>query len=88
MTLQPFVNYNFPDGWYVTSSPIITADWETGHGDRWTVPIGGGFGRVFKMPDVLTRIDLIQNVLRCTIAMRTARGKFQGCLRGCAAGSV
>jgi hypothetical protein len=49
MTLQPFVNYNFHGGWYLTSSPIITADWEAGHGDRWTVPIGGGFGRVFKI---------------------------------------
>jgi len=49
MTLQPFVNYNFHGGWYLTSSPIITADWEAGHGDRWTVPVGGGFGRVFKI---------------------------------------
>ena len=29
-TLQPFVNYNFGDGWYVTSSPIITANWLSG----------------------------------------------------------
>ena len=36
-------------GWYLTSAPIITADWEAGHGDRWTVPVGGGFGRVFKI---------------------------------------
>ena len=28
MLLQPFVNYNLPGGWYLTSSPIITADWE------------------------------------------------------------
>ena len=49
MLVQPFVNYNFPGGWYLTSSPIITANWEAGHGDRWTVPIGGGFGRVFKI---------------------------------------
>jgi len=49
MLLQPFVNYNFHGGWYLTSSPIITANWEAGHGDRWTVPIGGGFGRVFKI---------------------------------------
>ena len=26
---QPFVNYNFGGGWYVTSSPIVTANWET-----------------------------------------------------------
>jgi hypothetical protein len=25
--LQPFVNYNLPDGWYLTSSPTITANW-------------------------------------------------------------
>ena len=23
MTLQPFVNYNFPGSWYLTSSPIM-----------------------------------------------------------------
>ena len=28
MTVQPFVNYNFPEGWYVSTSPIITANWE------------------------------------------------------------
>ncbi len=66
MTLQPFVNYNFPDGWYVTSSPIITADWETGHGDRWTVPIGGGFGRVFKIgrQPVNAQLAAYYNVVR------------------------
>jgi hypothetical protein len=45
---QPFVNYNFGDGWYMTSSPIITANWET-PGTKWTVPIGGGAGRVIKI---------------------------------------
>jgi hypothetical protein len=48
LTIQPFFNYNFDDGWYVTTSPIITANWlETG--EKWTLPIGGGFGRVFKI---------------------------------------
>lgn len=49
MTLQPFVNYNFGDGWYVTSAPIILANWQADSDDRWTVPIGGGFGRVFHL---------------------------------------
>jgi len=26
MLLQPFINYNLPKGWYLTSSPIITSD--------------------------------------------------------------
>ena len=49
MTLQPFLNYNLPKGWYLTASPLITANWETGEDNRWTVPIGGGIGRIFKI---------------------------------------
>ncbi len=48
-SLQPFVSYNMEDGWYLTSNPIITADWSADSDNQWTVPIGGGFGRVFKM---------------------------------------
>jgi hypothetical protein len=44
--LQPFVNYNFPGGWYLSSAPIISANWEADSRNRWTVPIGGGFGKV------------------------------------------
>ena len=43
--LQPFVNYNLPHGWYLTSSPILTANWDAEHRDMWTVPVGGGIGR-------------------------------------------
>lgn len=50
---QYFVNYNLPDAWYLTSSPIITANWEAeGKGNKWTVPIGGGFGKVFRIGKV------------------------------------
>lgn len=44
--LQPFVNYNLLDGWYLTSSPVITADWEAPSSQRWTVPLGGGVGKI------------------------------------------
>ena len=30
MLVQPFVNYNLPDGWYLSSSPIIAENWEAG----------------------------------------------------------
>jgi opacity protein-like surface antigen len=46
---QPFINYNMAGGWFLTSSPIITADWLAPSGQQWTVPVGGGFGRVFKI---------------------------------------
>ncbi len=50
-TWQYFINYNFPKhkGWYLTSAPIMTANWNAESGNRWTVPIGGGFGKIFKM---------------------------------------
>ena len=48
---QPFVNYNMAHGWYLTSSPVITANWLAAPGQQWTVPIGGGFGRIFKLGD-------------------------------------
>ena len=48
---QPFVNYNLPHGWYLTSSPVIIANWLAASDQRWTVPIGGGFGRIFRIGD-------------------------------------
>ena len=49
LLVQPFANYNLPKGWYICSSPIITADWEADSGQKWTVPLGGGFGRLVKI---------------------------------------
>ena len=47
--VQPFINYNLSDGWYLVSSPIITANWKADSGQRWTVPLGGGIGKIFKI---------------------------------------
>lgn len=65
---QPFVNYNMAHGWYLTSSPVITADWLAAPGQQWTVPIGGGFGRIFKLGDqpVSANIAGYYNVIRPT----------------------
>jgi hypothetical protein len=51
MLLQYFVNYNMKKGWYLTSQPILTANWNTPapSGSVWTVPFGGGFGRIMKL---------------------------------------
>ena len=48
-TFQYFVNYNLDDGWYLTTSPTITANWEADDDNTWTVPFGGGVGRVFNI---------------------------------------
>ena len=65
---QPFVNYNLPHGWYITSSPLITANWLAAPGQQWIVPIGGGFGRIFKIGDqpVSANIAAYYNVVHPT----------------------
>ena len=47
--MQYFVNYNLSKGWYLTTSPILTANWKANGGNRWTVPFGGGAGRIMKL---------------------------------------
>jgi hypothetical protein len=47
---QYFVNYNMKDGWFLTSSPTMSANWEAEKsGDKLTIPYGGGFGKIFKI---------------------------------------
>jgi hypothetical protein len=46
---QYFITRNLNKGWYVTSAPIITANWNASKGNVWTVPFGGGVGRVQKL---------------------------------------
>jgi len=54
MLLQWFLNYNLPDGWYLTTSPIVTANWKADKaGDVWTVPLGGGVGKLFRLGQIL-----------------------------------
>ena len=46
---QYFINYNLKKGWYITWQPTLTANWEATNGNRWTVPFGGGVGRIMKI---------------------------------------
>jgi hypothetical protein len=48
MLLQYFINYNLEKGWYLTVSPIVTANWQASNNNVWTVPVGGGVGRIMK----------------------------------------
>jgi hypothetical protein len=44
--LQPAVNYNFGEGWALSCSPVITANWNAAKGQQWTVPFGLGITKV------------------------------------------
>ena len=64
--IQPFVNCNFEGGLYLTSAPILTVDWKAEGSQQWTVPIGGGVGKIFhlgKLP-VSTQLSAYYNIAR------------------------
>jgi hypothetical protein len=46
---QYFANYNLSDGWFLYSNSTISGDWLADSDNRWTVPVGGGLGRVFNI---------------------------------------
>ena len=48
MTLQPFFNYNLGNGWALSTSPLLTANWYA-TGDKWTVPVGAQVQKVIKV---------------------------------------
>ena len=64
--IQPFVNYNFPDGFYVNTVPMITVNWKAASDQRWTVPLGAGIGKVFHFGPlpVNTQLGAYYNVVK------------------------
>lgn len=66
--LQYFVNYNFKKGWYLTSSPILTADWNMPSSQSWVVPFGGGGGKIFKIgkQPINASVQIYGNAVRPT----------------------
>ena len=46
LIMRAAVRRQLPNNWYFVSAPIITANWKAS-GQKWLVPLGGGFGKVF-----------------------------------------
>ena len=66
--IQYFINYNLPNQWYIIVAPILTGNWEITAGNKWTVPFGGGIGKLFrigKLP-INTSIQGYGNVIKPT----------------------
>jgi hypothetical protein len=59
LTLQPILSYSLGTGWYLTSTPVITADWTAEPGEEWTVPLGMGVGRLQKIGKLPVDIKLV-----------------------------
>jgi hypothetical protein len=64
--IEPFVNYNLDGGWYLISDMVITVDWEIRSGDKMTLPLGGGVGKIFKIGNqpINSRLEVYCNVVR------------------------
>jgi hypothetical protein len=64
MLIEPFVNYNLPGGWYLITDPIATGNWNADSGERWTIPLGGGVGKLFKIGNqaINSRIEAYYNI--------------------------
>jgi hypothetical protein len=57
---QYFVNYNFGNsGWYLTSSPIITANWDAPAGQQWVVPFGAGAGKLLRVGKLPVNVNVL-----------------------------
>src|SRR3984957_17999519 len=66
--MQPFVNYNMSHGTYLVSSPIITVNWAAAGSQQWTVPLGGGIGKIVHLGKLPVNMQLsgYYNVARPT----------------------
>jgi hypothetical protein len=50
---QYILTYFLQNKWYLSTAPINLANWEAEKDQRWTIPVGGGVGKMFnvgKMP--------------------------------------
>src|SRR5262245_44075062 len=56
--VQPFINYNLPHAWYLVASPIITANWKASSDEKWTVPVGGGVGKIVRLDRLPLNVQL------------------------------
>ena len=65
---QYILNYNLPNGWFLMSNATITRNWLATSDNGWTVPVGGGFGKIFnigKQPVSLS-VQAFDNVVKPT----------------------
>ncbi|MBU4563961.1 MAG: hypothetical protein KMY53_06280 [Desulfarculus sp.] len=56
--LQVFYFLNFPGGWQVGGSPVITANWMADQDNRFNVPLGIGVSKVFRLGKLPIKIGL------------------------------
>ncbi|MGB6290104.1 MAG: hypothetical protein WBF36_08270 [Desulfobulbales bacterium] len=69
LLLEPFINYNLEGGWYLISDMILTANWNVDDSsNRWTIPVGGGFGKMFAIgkQKMNSKLEVYYNIKKPT----------------------
>jgi hypothetical protein len=68
LLLEPFINYNLNNGWYLITDMILTANWQADSSNRWTIPLGGGAGKMFAIGSqkMNTKLEAYYNVEKPT----------------------
>ena len=62
---QYLINYNLRKAWYLYSNSTISSNWTADQNNRWTVPVGGGVGKIFmagKLP-LSASLQMFANVV-------------------------
>lgn len=64
MLIEPFLNYNLDKGWYLITDLISTVNWNARDNNKWTIPLGGGVGKLFKIGNlpINSRIEAYYNI--------------------------
>ena len=65
---QYFITYNIKKGWFVNTTPTITANFNAPKGEQWIIPTGAGFGKVqhFKRVPMKFMLQYYYNVAPTT----------------------
>ncbi|MDO9168353.1 MAG: hypothetical protein Q7U18_04555 [Methylobacter sp.] len=66
LVVEPFANYNLDEGWYLTTNMDTVANWNSRSDNRWTVPVGGGVGKLFALDNyaVNTKLEGYYNAVK------------------------
>ncbi len=64
LLIEPFINFNLDNGWYLLTDMVLTANWMSESNNRWTIPVGGGFGKMFAIGNqkMNTKIEAYYNI--------------------------
>ena len=49
--VQPFINYNLKGNWAISTAPSLTANYTAPGNQKWSIPVGGGVTKTFKLGD-------------------------------------